>query len=698
MGLGSELSLSGGNSSEIDKSIKARLGYFLNPFDARFEDLKKGNLALNIFRDFTAGLIVAMVAIPLAMGFAMASGLRPEQGIVGGAIAGLIGALFGGSKYQVYGPTAAFIPLIATIMAQYDFSFLVMASIAAGGVLCLLGVGGFGRLAKLVPHSIIVGFTIGIALVIATSQIGEVLGLKHSMGTSFLQKLKVISNHLSEINIYSVAIAGLTFLCTKHLLKVSVYIPAPLIAIGVGTLLSSMIWADKGLTLIQDKYGKIPTDFWVFTPPSFSSLSPSMMGDLAYFAVAIVFVSAVESVLCSRMADRLANNQGVPFHPSKELFGQGMVNIVIPLFNGFPHTGALARTATNIKVGAMSPLAGIFKCVLKLMIAAYLATYLELVPMACLGGILLYVATVMVKPAEVKEVFALNYFHVGLMIWTASVVLFSDFLTGVLSGLAIYGFASWKFPKLNEVRPSRKEAITGLLKGVLRFRARTLPAYRDTFARLASEQKPKAAFVACSDSRVVPDLLASTRPGDIFVIRNVGNLIPPFPVSASPQQNNREAEAAALDFALEQLGVKEIIVKGHSNCGAMKAILSGHIKSPALQHWLKYAETSLARFLSGAYQSDGLPDEDVLSQLNVMQQIENLHSYPLVREKVEQGELSIHGWWFDIKTASIFSYDPKEFKFSLIDNKLVRRVSKENSKNAFTRWGPLVIHQQGVSR
>jgi MFS superfamily sulfate permease-like transporter len=168
-------------------------------------------------------------------------------------------------------------------------------------------------------------------------------------------------------------------------------------------------------------------------------MTPALMMDLAYFVIAVVFVAAVESLLCSRMADRLADNKGTPFNPNKELWGQGLVQAIVPLLNGFPHTGALARTATNIKLGAISPLAGIFKCVLKLGLAVYLAAYLELVPMACIGGILMFVATAMVKPAEVRQVFAHNRFHVALMVYTAVMVIATDFLTGVLSAVIIYG-------------------------------------------------------------------------------------------------------------------------------------------------------------------------------------------------------------------------------------------------------------------
>ena len=424
--------------AQAETSLWARLRFFMTPVDGRFEDLRNGPLHLNLLRDFMAGLIVAMVAIPLAMGFAMASGLRPEQGIIGGAIAGFVGALFGGSKYQVYGPTAAFIPVISGIMLKYDYGFLVLVSLLAGIILMLMGTAQLGKFVSRVPHSIVVGFTIGIAFVIAFSQAGEILGIKASLGNEFLEKVEGILHHAGAINPYAIGLALATFAISKALLKVSPFIPAPLIALGAGTLASMTLFADKGLVLIKDKFGSIPTDFFVFTPPAAIPLTPQVLMDVAFFVTAIVFVSAVESLLCSRMADRLAENKGTPFHPDKEFWGQGLVQIIIPLFNGFPHTGALARTATNIKLGALSPLAGIFKGALKLILAAFLARFLELVPMACIGGILLYVASGMVKPAEVKEVLATNRFQTGMMIYTAAAVVMTDFLKGVLSAMILY--------------------------------------------------------------------------------------------------------------------------------------------------------------------------------------------------------------------------------------------------------------------
>jgi SulP family sulfate permease len=423
-----------------DDTLWRRLAFYCNPFDARYEDLKRGPWYMNVLRDFTAGLIVAMVAIPLAMGLAMASGLPPEMGIVGGAVAGLVGALFGGSKYQVYGPTAAFIPVILAITTKYEgYDFLIWCSLLAGIVLMIMGVARLGRLVARVPNSIVVGFTIGIAIVIALSQAEQVFGLKSKLDYGFFNKVRGIAEHVNEINVYAIVIAALTFFVTKYLLKISKFIPAPLIALGLATLIVSTVWSDVGLSVVKDKYGAIPTNLLQFTLPGAIELTPSVIWDLIYFTIAIVFVSGVESLLCSRMADRLAENRGTPYNPNKELWGQGWVQVLVPLLNGFPHTGALARTATNIKVGAVSPLAGVFKFALKILLAVYLARWLEMVPMACIGGILMFVAFNMVKPAEVREVWNHNRFHALLMLYTAVMVPVTDFLIGVLSALALYG-------------------------------------------------------------------------------------------------------------------------------------------------------------------------------------------------------------------------------------------------------------------
>jgi MFS superfamily sulfate permease-like transporter len=279
-------------------------------------------------------------------------------------------------------------------------------------------------------------------VVIAMSQTGGVLGLKADLGHTFFEKVVGVATHLGSINPYAVIIALVTFAVTWGLLRVSKYIPAPLLALGVSTVLAATVWADAGLVLIRDKYGAIPVNLLQFTPPGALEVTPGLLANMAYYVAAIVFVSGIESLLCSRMADRLADNRGMPYDPNKELWGQGLVQIIVVFLNGFPHTGALARTATNIKVGAMSPLAGIFKFVFKLAMAAYLASWLEIVPMACVGGILMFVAFNMVKPAEVAAVWRLGWVHAAFMVYTAVMVAVTDFLVGVLTAMVLHAVLS----------------------------------------------------------------------------------------------------------------------------------------------------------------------------------------------------------------------------------------------------------------
>lgn len=447
-----------------------RIKLFFTFFDSRWEDLTKENWLKTIYRDFSAGLIVAMTAIPMAMGFAMAMGMRPEHGIIAGALACVIGRTFGGSKYQVYGPTAAFIPVIAALMTKYGPSgggtfesahgFLILVSIIAGLILVLMGVYGFGKYAKLVPNSIIVGFTIGIAVAIALTNLEDILGIEsfamligqdENISGGFLNNVYSALHNLNKLNIYSILLGVFTFVIIKVLLRISIFIPAPVIAIATATILSATVFANKGLVLVKDIYGSIPNNFFVFTAPSLPGFNGSVFLDILYFVGAIVFVSGVESILCSSMADKMAENKKTPFNPDKEFFGQGMVQILTPLVQGFPCTGALARTATSIKAGAKTPLAGYFKGILKLTMAYFLAQYLELIPMACIGGILVWVASNMIKLKEIKEIKHLGKFEFSMMAYTAVMVPLTDFLTGVLSALIIYFIVNKFFSKKNKV-------------------------------------------------------------------------------------------------------------------------------------------------------------------------------------------------------------------------------------------------------
>lgn len=204
-----------------------------------------------------------------------------------------------------------------------------------------------------------------------------------------------------------------------------------------------------------------------------------------------------------------------------------------------------------------------------------------------------------------------------------------------------------------------------LLNGIVDFRKNVRPKVKDTFAHLALGQRPDTLFIACSDSRVVPNLFASTEPGDLFVIRNVGNLIPPY----AEDHSSHGSEAAAIQFGLSNLPITEIIVCGHSECGAIGALSQGskNPDAPAFNCWLRHAQGSLEQVEAGTTLGNHLERHNQLSQLNVLEQLEHLKSYPVVREGLASGQLRLHGWYFDIKEANVYEYEPSEGRFHLID-------------------------------
>lgn len=215
-----------------------------------------------------------------------------------------------------------------------------------------------------------------------------------------------------------------------------------------------------------------------------------------------------------------------------------------------------------------------------------------------------------------------------------------------------------------------------LVQGIVEFRKNVLSSYREKFSRLALGQSPDTLFIACSDSRVVPNTFASTDPGDLFVIRNVGNLIPCCDEHGHSVAD--ESEAAAIELAILKLDVKNIIVCGHSECAAVRAILDGREKVdlPHLRSWLRHGEASLER-LTGNEEEAGRHNK--LSQLNVLQQIDHLLSYPVVKERVDSGKLKLHGWWFELTTANVYAYDEAVKKFVLIDENSAPKIMQHLS-------------------
>lgn len=220
-----------------------------------------------------------------------------------------------------------------------------------------------------------------------------------------------------------------------------------------------------------------------------------------------------------------------------------------------------------------------------------------------------------------------------------------------------------------------------LVNGIIDFQKHIRPSYRETFAKLALGQSPDTLFIACSDSRVAPNVFASTDPGDMFVIRNVGNLVPAC--GDDGHSSADESEAAAIEFAVLHLGVSDIIICGHSECGAMQALINGRekVKSPNLQAWLRHGDQSLGSLAENDCCAPGLAPHNRLSQLNVLQQLENLKSYPIVQERLKSKRLRVHAWWFELASAGVQSYDPGSGQFVEINEKNLDQILSTLDRN-----------------
>ncbi len=339
-------------------------------------------------KDCSAGITVGIVALPLAMAFGIASGVKPEQGLTTAIIAGFIVALLGGVRLQVAGPAGAFIGLLYSIVERYGSAGLLVSTMAAGVLIFALGALRMGNLIRYVPMPVILGFTNGIAVIIALAQLRDLLGLNIAkMPSNFFAQLKVLWAAIATFNVQTMALSLATIACllawpklTRRLNK----LPGSLAAIVVGATVTAVFHLN--VETIGTRFGAIPNTVFI---PQFPELWWSMIPNLIGPILAIAFLGAVESLLCARVADQLSGDQ---HQPNQELMAQGIANIVTPLFGGFAATGTLARTVTNIKSGAQTPVASAIHAITLLLIVWLLAPFAKHIPMASLAAVLFVVA------------------------------------------------------------------------------------------------------------------------------------------------------------------------------------------------------------------------------------------------------------------------------------------------------------------
>jgi SulP family sulfate permease len=401
---------------------------FWRPF--LFASLKDYNRPA-FFADVAAGVTVGIVALPLAIGFGIASGVTPAQGLWTAIIAGLVISIFGGSKVQIGGPTGAFVPVLAGIVATYGYSGLAIATVMAGICLIAMGVLRLGNLIKFIPYPVIAGFTSGIAVIIFIGQLKEFLGLSVALPGHAPQQLLAMFRHLAGINWSSVALGGVALAILLLWPKKWRAVPASIVAVIVPTLLLLALHAP--VETIGTKFGGIPAGFphWQFPAVSFEQIQ-----NLILPALTIAMLGAIESLLSAMVADGMIEAR----HDSnQELIGQGIANVVCPFFGGISATGAIARTATNIRSGGRTPVAGIVHALTLLLVVLVAAKYAQFIPLTALSAVLFVVAYRMGEWDNFLELYRSTRSDFMVLVITFGLTVVFDLTIAVGVGLTLAG-------------------------------------------------------------------------------------------------------------------------------------------------------------------------------------------------------------------------------------------------------------------
>lgn len=394
--------------------------------------LKNYNKEL-FFKDLIAGTIVGIVALPLAIAFAIASGVSPERGIFTAIIAGLIISALGGSRVQIGGPTGAFIVIVYGIVQQFGVNGLIIATFLAGILLVMMGMAKLGNVIKFIPHPLIVGFTTGIAVIIFSSQMKDLLGLK--MGTvpaDFIHKWSSYFKYISSINFYAVLIGLTTLLLVFFWPKITHKIPASLVAIVLTTIVVQLL----GLPVetIGSRFGTIPSSL---PRPSVPSLNLETLQQLIRPAFTIALLGGIESLLSAVVADGMT---GGKHRSNTELIAQGIANMFSSVFGGIPATGAIARTATNVKNGGRTPIAGIIHAITLLLMMFFVGQWAALIPMATLAGILIVVACNMSELDSFISIFKGSKSDAAILLTTFLLTILVDLTVAIEIGMILAAF------------------------------------------------------------------------------------------------------------------------------------------------------------------------------------------------------------------------------------------------------------------
>ena len=441
------------SNPNLPKSVVALRSYSANAF----------------LHDLLAGITVGLVALPLAMAFGIASGVTPQAGLYTAVIAGFLIAALGGSRTQIGGPTGAFVVIVAGIVARFGISGLALVTLMAGVILIGMGLTGLGASVRFIPRPVIIGFTNGIAILIASTQIKDFFGLRTGpVPSEFLPRTRMLAAHFSSLNPTALALGLVSLLILVLLPRISKRVPASIVAVVLCTVAVAVFHLP--VETIGSKFGGIPGGFPPVAIPDFHSehilpLLPS--------AFTVALLAALESMLSAVVADGMTGDR---HNPNVELVAQGIANIASPVFGGIPATGAIARTATNIRAGARSPVSGMVHALTLLAILLAAAPLAGYIPLATLAAVLFVVAYNMGEWHEIGAILQLDFAAISVWLITFALTVFADLTVAVGVGLTLAALLYiYRVADTTTVSPVNDDYIRDGLPHVLQ--GRIIPPY-----------------------------------------------------------------------------------------------------------------------------------------------------------------------------------------------------------------------------
>lgn len=715
-----------------------------------------GRLAPVLRYDVPASLVVFLVALPLSLGIAIASGAPALAGLIAAIVGGIIAGALGGSVLQVSGPAAGLTVVVASLIAQFGWKVTCAITVAAGVLQVLFGMSRVARAALAISPVVVHAMLAGIGVTIALQQAHVLLGGESK--SSAWQNLTQLPGQVANMRGPGVMLGLMVIVIMagwRWLPRTLAKVPGPLVAILLTTVLAAVLGLDVA---------RVTLDGSLVDALALPSLPEGNWGAFAVGVLTVALIASVESLLSAVSVDRMHNGPRTNF--DREMIGQGAANITSGAIGGLPVTGVIVRSSTNVAAGARTRASAVLHGVWILVFALPFAGLAEQIPMAALAGLLIVIGIQLVKRAHIET--ARRTGDIAVYAVTILGVVFLNLLEGVLIGLALaVALIVWRvvraqiksepaddgtwrvlvegscsflsLPRLTkalnavpegasvsielsvdfidhaaheaiedwcrghrnaggtvhicevgsvdmhsavEGPPVREIASLDVRSGVAPwsswqnghttngaadqgavftgldvYRRRTAPYLRPHMEKLANAQRPETLFITCTDSRVMPNIITSSGPGDLFTVRNVGNLV-------APGRRDSSIEAA-IAFAVDKLAVSSIVVCGHSSCGAMHAILHGDAPrteaDAQLSKWLMNGGASIAAFDDGdhpvarsaAQQDFGRVDQ--LSMVNVAVQVEQLRSHPLIAGR---GQLEVVGLFYDISSAAVIRVLP----------------------------------------